>query len=139
MNTVLFDLKDLIEDSTTWVFGTNLFAGKEPTTPNNTCVVFDTPGGSRFLGTDRDEDDPGSNAYEYKNIQIRIRNHDYNQGILQAQALVDLLHGIGNLVLNGTLYTLIQSIDSPALLDWDDNGRARIITNFEIQRTPYNP
>jgi len=139
MNTICFDLNDMIEYDTTWEFGTNFITGREPAKPHNTLTFFDTPGTGRFLGLSRDEDDPGANAYDYATIQIRIRNHNYNDAITQATEIVNRLHGVGNLVLNGTLYTLIKSLDSPSLLDWDDNNRARVIVNFEVQRTPYKP
>lgn len=136
MNTVTFDIQALISPDTNWVWGENMFAGKEPPKPNNTLTLFDTPGGGNFLGTKRDEDDPGSDAYEYTAFQIRIRNHDYNEGMKQARAIKNLLHGIGNTVVNETLYTVIEALDNPSLLDWDDNDRARIIVNFTAQRTP---
>lgn len=136
MNAILTDIVSLIVANSNWVGGTNLFAGREPTSPSNTLTLFDVPGGNRLLYKKRDLNDLGSDAYEYASFQIRIRNADYEQGMLQASEIIDILHGVGNEIVGGSLYTVIQAVDNPALLEWDEDNRAKIVVNFQLQRRP---
>lgn len=136
MNAILTDIKTLIESGSSLKFGTDLFAGREPSSPDSTVTIFDLPGRGRLLYKAKDDSDPGSDAYEYAALQARIRNADYEKAMNQANEIVDILHGIGNQVVSGTLYTVIEAIDSPSLLEWDDNNRAKVIVNFQLQRRP---
>ena len=134
MNTVIKDIASFIEQGSDWVFGTTLFGGREPSDPDNCMTLFDTPGGGSFVPLRRD---PQGRRYEYAAFQIRVRNFNYDEAVRQSNDIIDVLHALQeNTVVNGTLYTLIRALDNPHLLDWDENNRARIITNFEVQRTP---
>jgi len=130
VNTVTKDIMDFIAANTSWVSGTNFFVGREPTAPNVCLTIFDTPGVGPLLFMNKD------GRYDYANFQLRLRHTHYEQGMSAMDDLIDLLHGDGNFEINGTQYTKIEALDSPALLDWDENNRARIIANFEIQRRP---
>lgn len=139
MDTPSKNIKDMLvaASALSLVAGTNLFIGREPIKPNNTVTILDTAGTGASLDFDKnDPNDPNDNdRYEYAEIQIRIRNTSYETGMNLARKIISLLHNRGNEVINQTKVTLIQSVDSPFLLDWDDNNRARIVTNFEVQQT----
>jgi hypothetical protein len=136
MNAPSVDIKDILEakddssGSYDLTFGTNLFIGKEPATPKNCVTIYDTPGFAPYLGVD------GSTGYEYPSIQIRVRNTSYVSGWNMINDIKSHLHGIKQTTWNGTLYSVIICSSDPALLDWDDNGNARFICNFNIQRRP---
>lgn len=130
MNLVTVDMMSLIVDGTDLTPGTDLFIGREPASPDNIVTLFDTPGGGPWLGM-RKED----GRYDYSAFQIRIRNRGYDEAMSLGWDLVGILHGIGNQTINNTLYTLVEALDDPALLDWDDNNRARVVVNFAIQRS----
>jgi len=130
MTAVSIDIKDLIEAGTSLVFKTDLFIGREPTSPHNTVTIFDVPGAGPFLSLSKS--DP---LYDYAAFQIRVRNTSYPEAFRLSNELIALLHGDGNKVINGTTYTLIEALDSPALLDYDENNRPRVIVNYGIQRT----
>lgn len=130
MNLVTVDMMSLIVDGTDLTPGTDLFIGREPAFPDNIVTLFDTPGGGPWLGM-RKED----GRYDYSAFQIRIRNRGYDEAMSLGWDLVGILHGIGNQTINNTLYTLVEALDDPALLDWDDNNRARVVVNFAIQRS----
>lgn len=130
MNSVTTDISSYIAANTSWVPKQGLFVGREPTSPNNVLTIFDTPGIGPLLFMNNE------GRYDYANIQLRLRHTHYEQGMLGMWELVELLHGEGNIVIGGSLYTKIEALDSPALLNWDENNRARIIVNFEIQRRP---
>ena len=130
MNTPAVDIKDVLKDisSLGLTFAVDLFVGKEPSSPDDCVTIFDTPGGIPQLTFDKTE------KYYYQSIQIRIRNNSYVEGNTLAYQIEEELQGMAHVTVNSTYYSLIQSMGSPCLLDWDKNNRARIIINFNIQR-----
>lgn len=129
MNVVSEDIKDmLVADSLGLTFADNLFIGREPTVPKNCVTIFDTPGFPPQLTLKQGED------YFYPSIQIRVRNTDYRTGWNLIKDIMTSLHGRANETWNETLYTVIYCSSGPALLDWDENNRARFIVNFNLQR-----
>ena len=130
MNPASKDICDILESDSALglVFATNLFIGREPATPDNCVIVFDIPGESPLLNLD------GSGDYYYPGVQVRVRDNDYLTGWDLIHNILVLLHGIHNEVWNGTTYELIEAVDDPFLLDWDENNRARFIVDFKIQR-----
>ena len=130
MNTPAVDIKDVLKDisSLGLTFATNLFVGKEPTHPDNCVTIFDTPGGKPLLIYDKTE------KYYYQSIQIRVRNNSYTEAFSLADEIEGELQGYAHETINNTYYSIIQTMGSPFLLDWDENGRARVIINFNIQR-----
>jgi len=136
MNAPSEDIKDYLEaygesSGLGLDYASTLFIGKEPSTPIVCATIFDTAGFAPQLILDGDEAD----VYEYPSIQIRVRHNKYLDGWELLQSIVIALHGVNHTTVNGTLYTLIQCVSGPTLLDWDENGRARFIANFNIQRT----
>jgi hypothetical protein len=131
MNNTSEDIMEMLEDESSLglVFGENLFIGNEPTTPKNCVTIFDTPGMPISFGLTKED-----NTYYRPSIQIRCRNIDYQAGLNLLRAITIYLHSIHNEVYGGSLYTVIQCMNEPALLDWDENQYARFITNFNIQR-----
>jgi len=134
MNAPSEDIKEMLEaygDSSGLdvVYATNLFIGREPTTPRDCITIFDTSGYPQSLTLDA-----GGLGYEYPSIQIRVRNKKYLDGWNVIHGIMTVLHGKSQEVWNGTLYTVIYCSSGPALLDWDDNGNARFIVNFNLQR-----
>lgn len=131
MNAASEDIKDLLVaegSSLGLVFQTTLFIGKEPSSPNDTVTIYDTPGMPPDLSFDRTE------IYNRSSFQIRVRNEEYDTGMDLARDIFDLLHGRAQETVNGTLYTVIRAVGEPALLDWDANDRPRFIINFDCQR-----
>ena len=129
MNSQSEDVKDMLEAESDLdlTFATNLFIGKEEKNPDNCVTIFDTPGFPPALGLT-------SQGYEYPSIQIRVRNRSYTTGWNLIEKIKTALHGRAQETWNSTLYSVIYATHSPALLDWDDNGRVRFIINFNIQR-----
>jgi hypothetical protein len=132
MNAPSLDIRHFLEgfgDSSGLdvTFATNLFIGKEPTLPKNCITIFDTPGFAPMLGLD-------TQGYEYPSIQIRVRNTKYLDGWNIINGIKDALHGQAQIVIGTTLYSVIYCSSGPAHLDWDDNGNARFICNFNLQR-----
>ena len=129
MNMPSDDIKDLLEQSGLGLtFTDNLFVGREPSSPNNTTTVFDTSGAGPFRTYNKDE------RFHQAAIQIRVRNASYLQAMTLSQDILFYLDGTANQEVNETYYGIIAALDHPFLLDWDENDRARVVTNYEIQR-----
>lgn len=130
MNSPAEDIKDLLvgETSLGLTFQTNLFVAKEPATPKNTTTIFDGVSGSPQLTFTKGEN------YFYDAVQIRIRNTSYQAGYDIADKIRVFLHGQGQVVINGTFYSVIYCSSGPVMLGWDENGRCIFIINFETQR-----
>jgi len=130
MNSAAKDFVTLLANASSLglVFKTNLFVGKEPTTPNDTVTLFDGVSSAPQLTLTKGED------YFYDAVQIRIRNMDYNTGYALAKGIMGVLHGLGQQTVNNTLYSVIYCSNGPAPLGWDDNGRIIFVLNFEVQR-----
>jgi len=129
MNAPSVDVKDMLETDSSLGLNLNvdLFVGREPATPRNCVTIFDTPGFPPGLTLD-------SKLYEYPSVQIRVRNISYLNAQSLASAIMISIHGRAKQTWNGTLYTVIYCSSGPALLDWDENGNARFIINFNLQR-----
>ena len=112
-------------------FGEDLFAGKEPATPDDCVTIFDIPGDAPLLTLDGKV---AEGASYNSSIQVRARNNDYLVGWGLIHDIQFFLHGLNNFTEGGATYLLIQSVDEPALLDWDETNRARFIATFSIKR-----
>lgn len=130
MNSASEDIKDMLdgESSLGLTYGTDLFIGKEPSTPDNCVTIFDTPSFPPMRAVDP------TVKYYYSSVQIRVRNKRYLDGYAVARNIFDSLHNRAQEMWNGTLYTVIQAAGEPALLDWDGNNRPRFIINFNMNR-----
>jgi len=131
MNPCSEDLKDMLEaeSSLSLTFGTNLFIGKEPTTPTNSVTIFDTPGANPMLTVNNDED------YRFPSAQIRIRNNSYLTGRSMAEDIYTFLHGKNHETWNSTVYQFIRCVNEPYHLGNDENGHPWWIINLNIQRS----
>ena len=130
MNSVSDDIMSILEaeSSLGLTFGTDLFIGHEPSTPNNTVTIYDTGGQSPQLTFNRDE------KYEYPSIQIRVRNVSYPDAWEIINDIKDVLHGRAHETWGGSYYSLIRCFSDVGFLDWDNNKRARFVVNFGVQR-----
>ena len=130
MNAVSEDIKDMLaaEASLSLTYAKNLFKGVEPSGPDNTVTIFDTPSFPPDVSMETD------GKYYRSSCQIRIRNKGYTAGMTIARNIFELLHARANEVWNGTTYNLIQATGEPAWLDMDANNRSRFIINFNLQR-----
>jgi len=130
MNPVSEDIKDMLaaESTLALTFKKELWIGMEPSKPDNTVTIFDTPSFPPDIYLDPTE------RYYNSSCQIRVRNTSYEVGIDLARNIFELLHARANEVWNGTTYNVIQATGEPAWLDMDTNNRSRFIINFNLQR-----
>lgn len=130
MNAGSYDIKDMLvaETGLGLVYATNLFIALEPISPDNSVTIFDVPGRPPATTLTKGEE------YYYDSINIRVRNKVHSTGMTLAYSIMNALQGRNHEVWNGIMYTVIRCKTIPALLGWDDNRRAIITINFEIQR-----
>ena len=130
MNAASEDIKDMLEAEAglDLVYGVDLFTSREPSQPNNSVTIFDTTGRPDQLTFNRLE------RYEYPSIQIRVRNTRASEAWDIIEKIKVALHGRAHETWNDTYYSVIHCISGPAMLDWDDNDRVRLIINFNLQR-----
>jgi len=132
MNATSKDIATILEgiSSLGLTFGVNLFIGREPTTPSNCVTIYDTPGMPPQLNlTDQ--------GYEYPAVQIRVRDIKYQDGWDLISAINKELHGLSYEITESgaeATYTAIYCAMNPFLLDWDENSRARFVSNYNLQR-----
>jgi hypothetical protein len=133
MNQCSKDIKDILESygessGLSLGFTDNLFINREPAKPVNSVTIFDTPGFPPDLSLD------GATGYERPSVQIRVRNIKQDNAYALIERIKNVLHGLNQQVWNDTLYSLIQCTSGPALLDFDENGNARFVATFDVQR-----
>lgn len=130
MNATTVDIKDILEGESSLglVFGTNLFIGKEPSTPDDTVSLYDSPGYATMCTLDQVGD------YFFPSVQVIVRNTSYLAGVNLAQDIVTTLHARAGERWGGTLYTAVRCVGGPYLMDYDANNRPRFVINFDIQR-----
>lgn len=107
--------------------GTDLFMGFMPDTPDNLVALFEYAGEPIELVMG--DDDPG---LERPGLQVRVRDTSYPAGRAKIGQIVDILHGLSEVVINGTRYLLIRANGSPESLGLDANNRSEFVANFSI-------
>jgi len=125
MNPPSEDVKDILVNGTSLVFGTDLFIGLAPSSPDNLVAVRDSGGAA-----------PAANyTYEFPAVQVYVRNNKYEDGWNQANSVKSCLHALHRETWNGTEYIQILASSEIMYLGVDENGRAEFSLNFEIHRT----
>jgi len=129
MNPASEDIKDYLESSAVALgtFGTDLFIGQMPATPDVCIVIVDTAGFRPELNYE----------WERPGIQILVRGElgSYLTTNNSAKAVYTALHGICNETINTAVYKLIRAVSTPIYIGEDDNKRPLFSLNFEIQRS----
>jgi len=124
------EIKDMLvaESYLGFTFGKDLFIGREPAEPHDCVTIYDTPSFPPDLTLDSGE------SYYRSSVQVRVRDRSYVEAMSIARNIMTSLHGRAQETWSGTLYTVIRATGEPALLAWDDNNRAIVIINFNLQR-----
>jgi len=127
MNSPSEDVKDILEDGLSLVFGTDLFRTFEPEKPDLCVTIYDTGGY-----------DPQSNyVYEYPTITIRCRGNKfgYDEAYAILKDIQGALHDRHGETWNGTKYVGIWAVGDINPLGYDDSNRPLLSLNFRMHRT----
>ncbi len=109
--------------------GTDLFLGELPANPDN-CVAILEYGGMA------PEHDLGTTAlrYEFPRVQVVVRNTSYATGRLKAQDILGDMAAVANETLTSVYYLEAAPLQSPFLLERDDNDRWVFACNYQITK-----
>lgn len=130
MSFVTNDIRLILESvsALNLTFATNLFIGREPTAPDD-CVTLYT-GGTSPRGVHLQ----GASGYDRQSFQVRVRANDYTTGMNLAEDIIEALHGRHQEQWGDSLYFAIMHQNGPELISWDENDRAIIVMNFNVER-----
>ncbi len=127
MNSSSEDIKDMLESSSCAIadFGTDLFIGFMPDSPDLCICLYDTGG------------EPQEHDIETPHLMVKVRGNPggYVEAYAKIKGIKDFLHGKGGFSINGTKYVGIWSISSILSIGNDEKKRPRLSTNFRIQRS----
>ncbi len=132
---LLDEIRTLLEQEGIGVFGTDLFAGLMPDTPDSLVALFAYAGGP----PEWDHDGPGP-AWEVAGLQVQVRNFDLVEAFERADAIYDLLAQVRNRDLadaqgRSTRYRAVVPLQSPYQLGLDDARRHLVVCNFQAYRS----
>jgi hypothetical protein len=113
-------------------FGTNLFAGLMPNSPDECVALFEYPGGppDYVFGPD------SLPAISSPRIQVLVRDTKYALGRPLIENVVRALETIVNQTVNGTYYERVERLQEPYLLHRDAARRVFFACNLHVMRTP---
>lgn len=128
MNSPAYDIANLLASTGVGLgtVGSDLFIGREPTTPNSCTTVFDTGGFDPDAGSD----------YQRPTVMVRVRNPSYSAGWTQINSVRDALHVTYGWEEGDSRYIGVWAMGEPAHIGYDDTNRALFSVNFRIHRTP---
>ena len=101
--------------------------GFMPDKPDNIVALFEYAGEPMELTMG--SDDP---VLERPGLQVRVRDTSYPAGRAKIGQIVTILHGLSEVIINGTRYLLIRANQSPESLGLDANNRSEFVCNFSV-------
>lgn len=125
----------LAANTTRLSVGVNLTKAFMPDSPDTCATLYETGGvfPLHYFSTST-----GTRGYEQPALQAISRSTDYQTARNTAEDIFTLLDNVANTVLStasGTTYVSISAVQSPFLIDRDDNDRFRVGVNFNIIKT----
>lgn len=132
MNNFLRDLCQFMETDGIGTFATDLFAAKEPDSPDNCVTVYRT-------GGEADDSLDINSTMERPTFQVRVRNKNYEAGWLVMDQVVALFGKAKFLQINDsnglTNYTFWRT-ELPIDLRRDTQNRFICVANYRCMRQP---
>ena len=127
-NAPSVDIADILDDSSSGLgltAATDLFIATMPPEPDDCVCLYDYPGGPQ------EQFD-----HEKPNVQIKVRNKDYQVGYALCRDIKYFLHDAhNNEVINATRYIRIYCISDILYLKQDDKKRYLFSINFSAERS----
>jgi hypothetical protein len=129
MNPTSQDIASYL-DGVSWVgltFGTDLFAFKQPDSPNLCATVYDTGG----FAPEPDY------RYDKPTIMVKVRGgpNEYMEAYQIAENVKEALRGLHGETIGGTKYIGCWVVTDPSFIGYDQNSRPEITINFRLHRT----
>jgi len=120
------DIKDFLVSASVGIFGTNLFIGSMPDSPDACVAIYDTGAVEESLM---------QMVYEFPTFQVKVRANAYNTAQTKARAVYDALHGVNNQTKNNARYILIACQAGINFIGPDEKKRPTFTLNFRAHRT----
>lgn len=105
----------------------DLFFGEMPPMPDSAVCVYEYAGRPP-------EFDMNGLAMRSPGLQLVVRDKIYKSARDRIESVVHALSGKTDLVIDGIRYYSIAAIQEPFPIQQDDNGRNRLVVNFEVAR-----
>jgi len=126
MALLLTDMDDYL---TTSGVTTAIYRGRQPSDPSTVVTIYETGGSPPVHGMGGS---PGTALAEQPSIQVVTRSTSYSTARTTADQCFDLLDGLYQTTINGTRYLYVEALQSPFMLERDDQERTRIACNYRI-------
>jgi hypothetical protein len=130
----LEEIVSILEGADVGTFDTDLFASsrsKLPAGPGPFTTVMETIS-PRAIRTHNQRSD----AYQYRDGQLRVRAASYEEARLRAWRAYTALQAIENVEVLGTWYLAIQTKQPPFDMGLDADARASVGFNFRATKRP---
>jgi hypothetical protein len=109
----------------------SIFSNFSPTTPDQVVMVYETGGLSTVHAM---ASGPGQAVQERPAVQIRCRAQTQTSARTLADDVFNSLDGFRTRTINGTRYNYMEAIQSPFILDRDDEEREVFAFNVRIMK-----
>ena len=129
---LLVELGTFLQTAGDGTLGTDLFLGPLPDTPDVCTALYEYGG----FAPEGDIGAGGAIRYEFPRVQVAVRHTSYATGRAKIDTVCDRLCGISNETLSGVYYVGAWPVQSPYLLDEDENGRWIFAVNFDVHKKP---
>jgi hypothetical protein len=120
-------------------FGTDLFAGGLPSEPIECCALVEYGGEPPLRNQTDGAAHQSAQGGERPRFQLMCRSADYETGRNLIQQMWADLDGIVNETLSGIFYQRVAALQSPFLLERDQNNRWIFIANFVATKEVETP
>jgi len=129
---LLADLGTFIADAGHGVEGSDLFLGTMPSDPSECCALIEYSGEPPLRTQNEGSAHSSAQGGERPRVQLLCRSAEYETGRSLVQAITETLDAVRNETIEGTWYTRIAAIQSPFLVERDENDRYVFACNFQI-------
>ena len=131
---VLEDLGVYLEGLALATVGTDLILGHVPPSPSLCCALLEYGGDQPLRNQSEGAAGSGAQSGERPRIQLLCRSETYTGGRSLIQSIWQALDGVVNQTINGTFYVRMAAIQSPFLVELDDNNRYLFSANFNVTK-----
>lgn len=131
---LLDDLGVFLEGLALVTVGTDLQLGTLDLEPSECCALIEYAGDQPLRNQSEGAARSGAQTGERPRIQLLCRSETYSAGRSLIQSIWSALDGIVNQTINGVWYVRVRALQSPFLLETDQNGRYMFGANFEVTK-----
>lgn len=117
----------------------DLFSGVMPPEPIVCCALMEYGGEAPLRTQNEGAAHSSAQGGERPRFQVLCRATDYDTGRSLIQSMWHVLDAIVNEEINGVFYQRVAAIQSPFLLERDDNDRWIFVANFQASRVVEAP